>query len=60
MDYTQVTLPYNFTRFAPIQLEMGYLPYTSFDWNRPERPLTVYKKLSYKKTQQYIKWLEKA
>ena len=32
MDYTQATLPYNSTGYTPIQLEMGYLPCTSFDW----------------------------
>ena len=47
MDYAQITLPYNFTRFAPIQLEIGYLPYISFDWNRPEGPQTIHKKLFY-------------
>ena len=47
MDYAQVILPYDFTRFAPIQLEIGYLPYISFNWNRLEGPLTIYKKLSY-------------
>ena len=48
MDYTQVTLPHDSTRFAPIQLEMGYLPHISFDWNRPKGPLTIYEKLSHK------------
>jgi len=38
MDYAQATLPHNSTGFAPIQLEMGYLPYISFDWERPEGP----------------------
>ena len=38
MDYAQATLPYNFTGFAPIQLEMGYLPRTSFNWERLEGP----------------------
>jgi len=37
INYAQATLPYDFTEFAPIQLEMGYLPHTSFDWKRPER-----------------------
>ena len=37
---------------------MGYLPYISFDWNRPKGPLTVHKKLFYKEAQQYIKRLE--
>ena len=48
MDYTQATLPYDFTKFTPIQLKIGYLFYTNFDWNRPKRPQTVYKKLFYK------------
>ena len=48
MDYAQATLPHDSTGFAPIQLEMGYLPRTSFDWERPEGPQTIYKKLSYK------------
>jgi len=39
---------------------MGYLPRTSFDWKRPEGPQTVYKKLFYKKAQQYVKQLEEA
>jgi len=32
MDYAQATLPHDSTGYAPIQLEMGYLPRTSFDW----------------------------
>ena len=39
---------------------MGYLPHTSFDWKRPERPQTIHKKLSYEKAQQYVKQLEEA
>jgi transposase InsO family protein len=31
LDYTQATLPYESIGFAPIQLEMGYLPHMSFD-----------------------------
>jgi hypothetical protein len=60
MDYAQVTLPYDSTGFAPIQLEMGYLPHTSFDWERLKRPQTVREKLSYKKAQQYTKCLKEA
>ena len=47
MDYAQITLLYNFTGFAPIQLEMGYLPRISFNWNRLERPQTIHEKLSH-------------
>jgi hypothetical protein len=48
MDYAQATLPHNSMGFAPIQLEMGYLPCTSFDWERLEGPQTVHEKLFYK------------
>ena len=60
IDYTQVTLPHNSTGFAPIQLEMGYLLYISFNQKRPEEPQTICKKLSYSKAQQYAKCLEEA
>src|SRR5438045_9202868 len=38
MDYAQATLPQDSTGFASIQLEMGYLPHMSFDWDRPIGP----------------------
>ena len=60
MDYAQATLPHSSTGFAPIQLEMGYLPRTSFDWNRPEEPQTVRERLSCEEAQQYVKRLEEA
>jgi hypothetical protein len=60
MDYAQATLPHDSTGFAPIQLEMGYLPRTSFDWERPEGPQTVREKLSHEEAQQYAKRLEEA
>ena len=39
---------------------MGYLPYISFNWERPEGPQTIYKKLSYKEARHYAKRLEEA
>jgi len=60
MDYAQATLPHNSTGFAPIQLEIGYLPQTSFNWDRLKGPQTVREKLSYKEAQQYAKRLEEA
>ena len=60
MDYATATLPNDSTGFAPIQLEMGYLPRTSFDWDRPTEPLTVREKLSREEAQQYVKRLESA
>ena len=39
---------------------MGYLPRTSFDWERLEGPQTIHKKLFYKEAQQYTKRLKEA
>ena len=60
MDYAQATLPHDSTGFAPIQLEMGYLPRTSFDWDQDKDPKTVREKLSREEAQQYAKRLESA
>jgi len=60
MDYAGATLPQESTGFAPIQLEMGYLPRTSFDWDTPTEPQTVREKLSYEEAQQYVRRLEGA
>ena len=60
MDYAHATLLHSSTRFAPIELEMGYLPCTSFDQNRPTEPQTVCEKLAFEEAQQYVKRLEEA
>ena len=60
MDYAGATLPHSSTGFAPIELEMGYLPRTSFDWDRLTDPQTVREKLSQEEAQQYVKRLEQA
>ena len=60
MDYAQATLPHNSTGFASTQLEMGYLPHTSFDWDQPRGPLTVRENLSRNEAQQYVRRLEGA
>jgi transposase InsO family protein len=60
MDYAYATLPHDSTGFAPIELEMGYLPRTSFDWNRPTDPQTVREMLSREEARQYVKRLEHA
>ncbi len=58
MDYAQATLPHESTGMAPIQLEMGYLPRTSFDWTPADEPKTVRERLSREEAQQYAKRLE--
>jgi hypothetical protein len=61
MDYAQATLPHSSTGFAPIQIELGYLPRTSFDWDQPtQEPLTVHEKLSREDAQRYTRRLEEA
>jgi hypothetical protein len=39
---------------------MGYLPRTSFDWDRPTGPQTVRERLSHEEAQQYVKRLAQA
>ena len=60
MDYAHATLPYDSTGFALIELEIGYLPRTSFDWDRPTGLQAVWEKLSQQEAQQYAKRLESA
>jgi transposase InsO family protein len=60
MDYAQATLPHDSTGFAPIQVEMGYLPRTSFDWDFADEPPTIREKLSREEAQQYVTRLEDA
>ena len=49
MDFAQATLPHESTGLAPFQVEFGYEPRTSFDWNRPKEKLTAREKLSVNK-----------
>jgi transposase InsO family protein len=58
MDYTQATLPHDSTGYAPIQLEMGYLPRTSFDWTQPDPYSSVREKLSTEEAREYVKRME--
>jgi hypothetical protein len=58
MDYAKATLYHKSTGFALIQIEMRYLPCTSFDWDRPTELQTVHERLSYEEAQQYVKRLE--
>ena len=60
MDYAQATLPHDSTSFALTQIEMGYLPCTSFDQDRLIGPQMVHEKLSHEEAQQYIRRLEEA
>ena len=46
MDYANATLPNSSAGFALMELEMGYLPRTSFDQDRLTEPLTVRERLS--------------
>jgi hypothetical protein len=48
MDYAHATLPQDSTTLPPIQIELGYVPRTSFDWSRPvtDEAISVRKQLS--------------
>jgi len=57
MDYAQATLPHNSTGYAPIQLEIGYLPRTSFDWDQTDGLQTVCETLSKNEAYKYAERL---
>jgi transposase InsO family protein len=46
IDYAQATLPHESTGLSPFQIEFGYEPRTSFDWNRPKEPATPRERLN--------------
>jgi len=63
VDYAQATLPHDSTGYAPIQLELGYLPRTSFDWDQQGiygdlRKVTVQEKLSREEACKYTERLQ--
>ena len=60
IDFAQATLPHDSTSFAPIQIEMGYLPKTSFNWKNADKPLTVREKLSREDAQSFVSRLHDA
>lgn len=62
MDYAQATLPQDSTTLPPIQIEMGYVPRTSFDWIRPdpEEPISVRRQLSRDEAIQYSQRMHSA
>ena len=62
MDYAQATLPQDSTTLPPIQVELGYVPRTSFDWSRPaiDEPISVRKQFSRDKAIQFTKRIHSA
>jgi transposase InsO family protein len=62
MDYTQAMLPQDSTTLPPIQIELGYVPRTSFDWKRlaTDEPLSVRRKLSQEEAVQFSKRMHQA
>jgi hypothetical protein len=62
MDYAQATLPQDSTTLPPIQIELGYVPRTSFDWKQPvtDEPLSVRKKLSQAEAVQFSERMHQA
>jgi hypothetical protein len=60
MDYAQATLPHDSTGYALIQLEIGYLPRTSFDWNLTDDLRTAREILSRDEARKYAERLQDA
>jgi transposase InsO family protein len=60
MDYAQATLPHDSTKFAPMELELGYQPRTSFDWQQPDDPPTIRERLSRDEAQRFARRLQDA
>ena len=62
MDYAQATLPQDSTTLPPIQIELGYVPRTSFDWEQltTEEPLSVRRKISQEEAVQFSKRMHQA
>ena len=62
MDYAQATLPQDSTTLPPIQIELGYVPRTSFDWKQPitDEPLSVRKQLSQAEAVQFSERMHQA
>jgi hypothetical protein len=62
MDYAQATLPQDSTTLPPIQIELGYVPRTSFDWSRPDtdEPVSVRKQLSRDEAVEFAKRMHSA
>ena len=58
IDYAQATLPHDSTGLAPIQVELGYLPCTSFDWTQPEPYHSAREKLSTEEAREYAGRME--
>jgi hypothetical protein len=46
MDYTQLTLPHKSLGISPFKLNYRYTPSTSYDWDRPQGPATVYEEVN--------------
>jgi hypothetical protein len=53
-------LPNDSIGYALIQLEIGYLPRTSFNWDQPASLQTICKALSQEEAYKYTEWLQNA
>jgi Reverse transcriptase (RNA-dependent DNA polymerase)/RNase H-like domain found in reverse transcriptase/Integrase zinc binding domain/Integrase core domain/Chromo (CHRromatin Organisation MOdifier) domain/Retroviral aspartyl protease len=62
IDYAQATLPHESIGLSPFQVEFGYEPRTSFDWDRPtlDQPLTAREKLNIDEAQAFSRRMKDA
>ena len=47
MDYAQLTLPYKSLGMSPFELNYGYTPSTSYNWDRPQGPIMTHEKVNF-------------
>src|SRR5258708_10186575 len=62
IDYAQATLPHESIGLSPFQVEFGYEPRTSFDWDRPvtDKPLAAREKLNIDEAQAFSRLMQDA
>jgi len=60
LDYAQLTLPHESLGMSPFELQNGYLPRTSFDWDRPTEPTSARERLNVEEATAYSRRMHDA
>ena len=59
-NYTQATLPHDSTGLSPFQVEFGYEPRTSFDWNKPTELATPRERMNQNEAKKFARQMHDA
>jgi len=60
MDYAQLTLPHESIGMSPFELNYGYAPSTSYNWDRPQEPATACKAVNINKAKALATYMHNA